>query len=119
MNNNNIHASIMPKDVRIYYEDNMPYLEYTGEITANDGTKTEVRLPKISLVYNVIEDNSEYYDQYAYGIHGEKLYFTRVKLSQNVIIKNDKWYDMQIVEREMTKKQIEKELGYNVKIVED
>ena len=119
MNNLSIYSQIIPTDVKIYYEDKMPYLEYTGEAIANDGTKIKVHLPKISLAYTVIEDNSEYIDQDVYDRHHEKICSFRVKLSQNIIIKNDKWFDLQVVEREMTKKQIEKELGYKVKIVED
>jgi hypothetical protein len=35
----NITSSIIPTDVKIYYEDEMPYLEYTGEATTQDGKK--------------------------------------------------------------------------------
>lgn len=112
------NKQLIPTDVRIYYEDDKPYLDYTG-IAKTDTGNVKVHLPKIDLVYNVIEDNSEYEDYYARDCRGKLVYKHQVKISQKVVIKSDKYYDLEIIEREMTKEQIEKELGYKVKIVED
>lgn len=105
--------SIIPTDVSIYYEDGMPYLDYTGITRTADGCEVKMHIPKISLVYNVIEN--KYIDRDVYDRHGA----IGVKLSQEILIKNDEWFDAQIIKRQMTKKQIEKELGYQVAIMED
>lgn len=111
--------SLVPTDVSIYYEDSMPYLDYTGITRTDDGCEVKVHLPKISLVYNVIENKSETIDRDVYDKHGALVNRLSVKLNQEIMIKNDEWFDMQIIKRQMTKKQIEKELGYKVAIVEE
>lgn len=111
--------SLIPTDVSIYYENSMPYLDYTGVTRTADGCEVKVHIPKISLVYKVIENKSETIDQNVCDRHGAIINKLSVKLNQEVLIKNDEWFDAQIIKRQMTKKQIEKELGYKVAIVED
>lgn len=119
MENSLFSDAIVPTDVRIYYDDGMPYLDYTGITRTTDGCEVKVHLPKISLVYNLIQMNTETKDHYAYDKRGNLIATFPVKLNQACFIKNDQWFDMQIVKRQMTKKQIEKELGYQIKIMED
>ena len=51
MRNNNslITSDIVPTDVNIYIEDNVPYLDYVGECVLSDGTKYKIHFPKINL----------------------------------------------------------------------
>jgi len=113
MTNSIFPQSLIPTDVKIYYEDSMPYLDYTGITRTADGCEVKMHIPKISLVYNVIEN--KYIDRDVYDRHGD----IGVKLNQEIMIKNGEWFDAQIIKRQMTKKQIEKELGYQVTIMED
>lgn len=39
-------------------------------------------------------------------------------MSFNVFITNDEWFKYEILEREVSQKQLEKELGYKIKIKE-
>lgn len=116
MENSLFSSAIVPTDVHIYYEDGMPYLDYTGVTRTADGCEVKVHLPKISLVYNVLENNIKTEDAYD-NKYGKLIARFNVKLDQEVLIKNDNWFDLQIIKRQMTKKQIEKELGYNITIV--
>lgn len=105
---------IRPTDVKIYYEDKIPYLEYTGEIMTSYGL-SRVHFPKIDLGLKVIEYKCETEE----NIHGLYENVTYVKVNQQAHVSNDMWMKVQILERKMTKEQIEKELGYKIEIVED
>lgn len=105
---------IIPTDVKIYYENKTPYLEYTGEAYTNIG-KVKVHFPKLDLRLNVIENDKDTCE-YCFDWRKKPL---MVKVRQQAYVSNDKWMTMQIIEREMTKDQIEKELGYKVNIVEE
>lgn len=109
---------LIPTDVRIYYEGGMPYLDYTGTAQTEFG-KVKVRLPKISLAYNVIENKYAYEERNVCDNLGVSVNKYIVKLSQEVMVKNDGYFVVEIIEREMTKEQIEKQLGYKVKIVKE
>ena len=43
----------------------------------------------------------------------------KAMIGLEIIATNEQWFKYEIIEREMTKNQIEKELGCKVKIVED
>lgn len=105
---------IHPTDVKVYMENNKPYLEYTGVIDRGD-EKIKVYFPKIDLTFNVLEqfvDEQYYYDRWDVPIG-------RVFLSHQVMVGNTKTaYEYKVIERTMTKKELEKKLGYKVKIVE-
>lgn len=105
---------IHPIDVKVYVEDNIPYLEYTGIVNRGD-MKIKVHFPKIDLSFNVLEHISEH-QTYGGDPWGRSL--GSVLLSQKVLIGNtDVAYTYEVIEREMTKEQVEKALGYKVKIV--
>ena len=101
--------NIKPIDVKIYYENKQPYIDYTGEAIGPDGMKMTVHIPKIGLSFNKFHCterttlNSGYilgFQMEAYATRDENILFT-------------------ITEREMTKEQINAMAGCKVKIVED
>lgn len=95
---------LAPIDVRIFYEDGIPYMEYTGVADSNIG-KIQMHFPKVALIFDRIEEECTYADH--------------IKLKHQVYMSRDthKFYEIKILERRMTKKEIEDELGYKVKII--
>ncbi len=101
-------GSIKPTDLKIYYEDSTPYLDYKGIAETNYG-KVEIHFPKMGLVLNNFE------------CHRETLcdgFGASVVTMQEYSTQSDEVFTIEVLERDMTKKQIEKELGYKVNIVE-
>ena len=99
---------IKPTDLKIYYEDSTPYLDYKGIAETNYG-KVEIHFPKMGLVLNNFECHREIiYDGRGASVVTMKEYSTQ----------SDEVFTIKVLERDMTKKQIEKELGYKVNIVE-
>lgn len=100
----------------IFYEDNVPYIDWKGTTMLSDGSIADVHIPKMSLDINKIEQECKYvYDTY-------RDYYSKILKSKQVFVKNGLKPDEDIIitikEREMTKEQIEKELGYKIKIKE-
>lgn len=112
MNNNVIIDSyIAPTDVKIYVENGTPYLDYTGICYASNGDKIKVHFPKISLTLtNITQEKDE---EWKYQLGSRKI-LTKF----NVCASNDKLATFEVVEREVSKKQLEKELGYKLNIKE-
>lgn len=102
--------SLRCTDASIYYEDNNPYIDWKGETKLSNGSIIKVHIPKMGLDIKEIEQNIDYFDSVG------------IRTSKQVFVKNDMSPDediiIGIVEREMTKEQIEKELGYKIKIKE-
>lgn len=108
-----IASNITPTDVKIYTEDNVPYLDYTGECMTNNGAKLKVHIPKMGLTLNKIVQECE---EEFYSV--TPVYQPRILKSFNIYTTDNKWCEFEIVEREMSKEQIEKELGYKIIIKE-
>lgn len=102
-------------DASIYYEDNKPYIDWKGETKLSDGSIVKVYIPKMGLDIKEIENNQEcVMDNF-----GNKIKAVHTTYVTNMIYPvNGNLLELQIKEREMTKEQIEKELGYKVKIKE-
>lgn len=113
MRNNSLFviSDIVPTDVNIYIEDNVPYLDYVGECVLSDGTKYKIHFPKINL--KISSFKQDMYDEYDF-YHGIR----RIKPSFNVLVSNDRYVEYEVIEREVTKEQLEKELGYKINIKE-
>lgn len=92
-------------DVEIYKEDGGIYVKYYGKIMTNKG-EIEICVPKLSMDFTSMENTSEVYQ----GTF-------RYTFNQQYFIKNDILFEYEFVEKPMTKEQIEKELGYKIKIV--
>lgn len=103
-----ITGPIKPTDLKIYYEDNTPYLDYKGIAETNYG-KVEFHFPKMALILNEVECNTE---MFGCG-RGESVVTMRECLTRS-----KEFFTIKTLERNMTKNQIEKELGYKVNIVE-
>lgn len=102
-------ANITPVDAKIYYEDNTPYLDYVGEALAPDNTRIKIHIPKVKLSF------PRFYckrrgTQYRNGVI--------LNFEANAVLDGQNEISFQIVEREMTKEQVEKELGYKINIKE-
>ena len=107
-----ITSPILPTDVKIYTEDGVPYLDYIGTFYINDGCKCKIHLPKIGLTFSKVtqEKEEEEYDYFGYK--------KKVLMNFNVFVSDDKFWEFEILEREVSKKQLEKELGYKLNIKE-
>ena len=109
-----INESIKPVSVSIYYENGVPYLNYVGETRLTNGYHVHVEIPKMSLELNKVdsvwEDKSEYI--------GKRLYLKGYM--QEMFAGNDNKTRMNIIplERDMTKEDLEKELGYKINLIE-
>ena len=111
-NNFHIESSLIPTDVKIYTEDGTPYLDYTGTCYMSDGCKYKIHIPKIGLTFSHVTQEKEE-DEYDYFGHNRK-----ILMNFNVFVSDNKFYELEILEREVSKKQLEKELGYKLNIKE-
>ena len=112
-NNLHIESPLTPTDVKIYTEDGIPYLDYTGVCYMSDGCKYKIHLPKVGLEFtNVIQEE----DNATYDICGS--YKQKIVLDFRVFATDGKFYTYEILERDVSKKQLEKELGYKLNIKE-
>ena len=106
-----IFDKITPTDVRVYIEDGVPYLDYIGTVMTGMG-KAKVHIPKIGLNITAVSKEEDIVD--SYDMYNNKVASIRTRLE--IFAENDRWCECKIIEREMSKEQIEKELGYKVKI---
>lgn len=97
----------------IFYEDNVPYIDWKGATVLSNGSIANVHIPKMSLDISEINQEVEGYSDF---------FGNKVTRSIQVFVKDrfepDEDIIIEIKEREMTKEQIEKELGYKIKIKE-
>lgn len=106
-----ISSGVRPTDVKIYIEDGVPYLDYIGTFYATDGSKCKVHFPKIGLTFSkVMQEKEEEYDCFDYK--------QRIITKFDIFAVDDKWATFEVIEREVSKKQLEKELGYKLNIKE-
>lgn len=100
-------ANITPIDVKVYYENKTPYLDYTGEALGPDNSRIKIHIPKVRLDFRRFHCERREYRHYTGLILG---------FEQHAVFESDNHITFEIVEREMTKEQIEKQLGYKIKI---
>ena len=97
----------------IFYEDNVPYIDWKGATVLSDGSIANVHIPKMGLDISEINQEVEGYSDF---------FGNKVTRSIQVFVKDGFEPDEDIIitikEREMTKEQIEKEFGYKIKIKE-
>ena len=111
INNLHIEGSLMPTDVKIYTEDGTPYLDYTGTCYMSDGCKYKIHFPKIGLTFSqVTQEQETEYDYFGYK--------RKVLMNFNIFASDNEFCEFEIIEREVSKKQLEKELGYKLDIKE-
>ena len=111
INNLRIEGSLMPTDVKIYTEDGTPYLDYTGTCYMSDGCKYKIHFPKIGFAFSqIMQEKEDKYDYFGYK--------RKILMNFNIFASDNKFYEFEIIEREVSKKQLEKELGYKLNIKE-
>jgi hypothetical protein len=108
-------CSLTPINVSVELENGIPYLNYTGKGECN-GYTVEINIPKMGLNFSKITATTENYYSMSHG------FITSLNHQCYVTNKSEDdkgyFYTLKVTEREMTKAQIEKELGYKVKIVD-
>ena len=97
-------------DASIFFEKEKPYLKWTGEAKSSDGTVFIVDIPKISL--DII--GTQMYQEHDYNCFC-------VNYLVNILLegkpgKDREWYTISVKEREVSKTQLENELGYKLKL---
>ena len=107
-----ISSSIHPTDVKIYIEDGVPYLDHVGTFYAADGSKCKVHFPKIGLAFSELVQEREEDEHDYFG------YKQRVITKFNTYVVYGKWAEFEVIERDVSKKQLENELGYKLNIKE-
>ena len=107
-----ISSNIQPTDVKIYAENGVPYLDYTGTCYMSDGCKCKIHIPKVGLALTSIELESDA----CYDCLGHAK--TTLPWFQ-IYACGDEIFTFEVIEREVSKKQLEKELGYKINIKED
>lgn len=96
----------------IYCENNQPFIDWYGEAHTLDGYVLECHIPKMGLDINSIDiESEEYLNPFSILIKSRQVFVKNgFEPNEDIIIT--------IKEREMTKEQVEKELGYKIKIKE-
>ena len=106
-----IVSDITPINLSIFYEDDKPYLNYTGKAKLSNGLSVKIDIPKMDLVLKNIEVTSNE-ERMEFGLD----YYVRTKYSQQTYVgSEDVWMKITPLEREVTKEELEKELGYKIK----
>ena len=98
--------AVIPTDVKIYYENGIPYMEYRGVTNNFSDDKFEVYFPKIPLNISEFTWDEDYTTVSQLSVTFENY----LKISEVPRFK--------IIEKNMTKAQIEKELGYKINIID-
>lgn len=99
---------IKPISVEVFYEDGVPYIKYIGTTKLDTGLVIQIEIPKMDLVLNGVEvESEECYSKSA-----------RITVSQNIYTKSGHWCKFTPLARTCTKKDLEKELGYKLNIKE-
>lgn len=109
-----IVTDITPKYASIFYEDGVPYLKYVGTAMLDNGIVVEAEFPKMDLKFKNITTKKEemWHDD---GRHPRFL----VSATQNIYAdRDDIWVNIRTVKREVSLKQLEKELGYKIELTE-
>ena len=106
---------INPTDVKVYVEKGVPYLDYTGEFMTNEGTHCKIHVPKISLTFTSIDCSQD--TDWCFDSLGQR---RQLKTNFQCCVDNDdKIFAVEILEREVSKETLEKELGYRLKFTDE
>ena len=92
-----IMDSLKCTSAAIFYENNLPYIDWKGTAILSNGSIAEVHIPKMSLDIQQIENNVDYLELPYFQILKSKQIFVKdgFKPDEDIIIR--------IKEREMTK----------------
>lgn len=112
-----ITSTIWPTDVKVFYESNRPYVHYKGKVRTPDG-EFNVEIPKMSMELHAIDrEIDEFFYDCTFG--GREGISNKVTVASRLYCESDVYMNLTPVKVRMTKKQVEKKLGYKVDIVDD
>ena len=116
-NDARIITDITPKYASIFYEDGVPYLKYIGTAMLDNGTVVEAEFPKMDLKFkNITTEKEEMWHDDNSGRIGSRYL---VSMTQNIYADRDNiWVNIRAVKREVSLKQLEKELGYKIELTD-
>lgn len=102
------------KDISIYIEDGQPYIHWVGEFS-NGNDVYEVDIPKIDVnIDAIVEDKPIEFDTLGHVSYPMVSFVRHIYAVQDGVM-----FTVTCKKREMTKEQIEKELGYKIKIKDE
>lgn len=102
------------KNISIFIEDGQPYIHWVGEFS-NGNDVYEVDIPKMDInIDAIVEDRPVEFDILGH-VSYPKVSFAR----QFYAVQDGVTFAITCKKREMTKEQIEEELGYKIKIKDE
>ena len=110
-----VGETITPKDIKVFYEDGKPYVEYRGIVKLGNDTY-EIEIPKMDMVLTALESVVEQY--WSWDIASGIFAPSSISVKQNVHVHQDINFKLKPIKKRMTKADIEKKLGHKVEIVE-
>ena len=112
-----ITSTIWPTDIKVFYEDKKPYVHYKGKVRTPDGD-FNVDIPKMSMELHTIdrEIDEVFYDCM---LSTREVLPNKVTVASRLYCESDVYMSLTPVKVRMTKKEVEKKLGYKVDIVDD
>lgn len=109
-------TKIFPTDIKVFYENKRPYIAYKG-IFYEDGIEYEIEIPKMDMVINAIEQVSEINYHQVFDGTGAPIKELRIPVRNEFFAEHNVAFQIRTLKAQMTKAEIEKELGYKVDIV--
>lgn len=107
-----ICEQVTPTDIRVFYENEKPYVYYKGKMISESG-EWEIEISKMSMVLNTLERIIDSND--AIDIYGNIMHHAPVR--NQFFADHNVAYTLRSIKRKMTKSQIERSLGYSIDIV--
>lgn len=112
-----IGETIVPKDIKVFYEDGKPYVEYRGIVKLGND-EYEIEIPKMDMILTGLESVIDQRYVYAMDGHGCKLKNIGFQVCNEVHAYQNINFRLKLIKRSMKKNDIEKELGYQIDIVD-
>ena len=98
-------------DIKVFVENGEPYIYWAGEFT-DKGNTYRIEIPKMDInIDAIVEDRP-----IEFCINTDPIIPKVAFARQLYTVQNDVTFSITCINRRMTKKQIEKELGYNIEI---
>ena len=112
-----ITSTIWPTDIKVFYEDKKPYVHYKGKAHTPDGD-FNVDIPKMSMELHTIDrEIDEVYCDCMFS--AREAFSNKVTVASRLYCESDVYMSLTPVKVRMTKKEVEKKLGYKVDIVDE
>lgn len=112
-----MNTTILPTDIKIFYENERPYIAYKGTFREN-GIEYEIEIPKMDMTLKSVENISEIITQLVYNHSGIPIRTYQMPVVNECFAEHDVTFQIRTLKAQMTKAEIEKKLGYKVDIVD-